>query len=307
LGRRPGGFLVPPFRGTGPRPYRGEVIEHPGFGVLLDRLLTRRGTDLARLAASSGIAEAGLHTLIDGTAPSDAQLRTLAPALGFHAADLFVIANVPVPEDLTPLDPTAGRIAAHLMDTMWALPPDQRRRVHRLVAELPQEPRPDVEPGAARARTFDQCRNGLAAMPVTMLWANRNLGPRIAHVVTRLTRGRMYLSIATYPGMANHRAPLRPEWVAGFATALGIPVGDLAALIGVPLPDEPLRDDPLAAELAGLLWNVRRLTASQTTLVRAEVDAMLVPVPEGAPDHEWNRVFHAGDGTWWGAPRTPGE
>ncbi|MGW7381719.1 hypothetical protein [Streptomyces sp. NPDC054794] len=49
----------------------------------------------------------------------------------------------------------------------------------------------------------------------------------------------------------------------GFATALGISAGGLAAIIGVELPESPRPDDLLAAEMAGLLSNCRRLTAAQ--------------------------------------------
>jgi hypothetical protein len=40
--------------------------------------------------------------VIDGALPGDSLLRALAPALGFHAADLFVVADVPLPDDLLP-------------------------------------------------------------------------------------------------------------------------------------------------------------------------------------------------------------
>lgn len=53
--------------------------------------------------------------MIDGALPSGSQLRALAPALGFHAADLFVIADVPLPEDLAPLDRAAGEVIRSLV------------------------------------------------------------------------------------------------------------------------------------------------------------------------------------------------
>jgi hypothetical protein len=167
------------------------VTEYPGFGVLLARLLEHRGTGLTHLAAASGIAEPELRSLIDGTAPGESQLRDLAPALGFHTADLFVIAHVPVPEDLTPLDPAAGREAARLLRTVMDLPPDRRRRIHRLVEEMPQQPRPAADPAHPPRETFHPDLGGAGAMLVTMLWANRNLGAGTAEAMDYLTRGRI--------------------------------------------------------------------------------------------------------------------
>nr|WP_168504003.1 hypothetical protein [Streptomyces sp. S1D4-11]QIY92928.1 hypothetical protein HEP87_49530 [Streptomyces sp. S1D4-11] len=39
-------------------------------------------------------------------------LGQLAPALGLRTADLFSIAGIPIPQELTPLDARAGRLAA---------------------------------------------------------------------------------------------------------------------------------------------------------------------------------------------------
>ena len=78
------------------------MANHPSFGVLLARLLKHRGTDITWLSAACGVAEPEIRPVIDGAAPDESLLRALAPALGFHTADLFVMADVPVPEDLAP-------------------------------------------------------------------------------------------------------------------------------------------------------------------------------------------------------------
>jgi hypothetical protein len=51
-----------------------------------------------------------------------------------------------------------------------------------------------------------------------------------------------------------------------------------------------------------LLWDCRRLTASQIEHVRAEAEGMLVAVPHGASNDDWHRVVHH-HGAWRGTPR----
>ncbi|MFD1663029.1 hypothetical protein ACFSL4_33895, partial [Streptomyces caeni] len=79
------------------------MASHPGFGVLLTRLLNNRRVDVAWLSSASGIPETELRSVLAGTPPLSSQLDVLAPALGFHATDLHVIADVAVPGTLTPL------------------------------------------------------------------------------------------------------------------------------------------------------------------------------------------------------------
>jgi hypothetical protein len=89
--------------------------------------------------------------------------------------------------------------------------------------------------------------------------------------------------------------------IEAFATALGIPACDIAAVTGIPLPTPPEPDDPPVREMAGLLWACRRLTAAQVEKARRQGEAMHVPVPEHATSEHWNRVHHH-HGTGWGAP-----
>ncbi|MFE3037354.1 hypothetical protein ACFXKY_37590 [Streptomyces canus] len=86
------------------------MTEHPGFGALLARLLDHRGL---------GDPDAEL-------------LRRLAPALGLHTVDLFLLARQAVPDDLAPLDATAAP---------WVKSTAERRDLLRLVRSLPQEKR----------------------------------------------------------------------------------------------------------------------------------------------------------------------
>lgn len=282
------------------------MTHHPGFGEMLARLLRHRGADLAWLSASSGVTVPAIRSVIEGAPPGEPQLRALASAFGFRAADLFVMADVALPEDLTPLDPAAGDVISSLVKTLTALPPGQRLRIYQFAGELPREPRPRNAP-VKSTRTFSQREAGCGAMLLSMLCGNRNLHPLdAAKTVAMLSRGRMYLSASTYLRIGHGRTPVRPEWLAGFAAVMGIPVGDLAAVTGIGLPGGPVRDHLLAPEMAELIWNLRRLSAAHARHLHDEAKAMLVPIPDGATDEEWNRVYHQ-HGVWWGAPRTDGE
>ncbi|MFI8233652.1 hypothetical protein ACIGDI_32980 [Streptomyces sp. NPDC085900] len=138
-------------------------------------------------------------------------------------------------------------------------------------------------------------------------------------------------TLAIHPGfgvaltrLMNHR---RTD-VARLSSASGVPEAELRAVVsgtspsagplswtwsgsrwhcrrtGEPfeLVEPPWPDDPLPAEMAGLLWSCRRLTPVQVGLVRDEAESMLVPVPDDASAEEWNRVRHH-HGRWWGASR----
>lgn len=76
--------------------------------MLLGRLAKRRQPDLDVLARSADVGGSELKSLLRGGGPSPSLLRRLAPVLGLHTPDLFVIAGVDVPDDLAPGDPTAG-------------------------------------------------------------------------------------------------------------------------------------------------------------------------------------------------------
>ncbi|MFJ4185049.1 hypothetical protein [Kitasatospora sp. NPDC089509] len=264
-------------------------------------MLSHRGVDVGWLSAESGVPAPELRGLLAGTAPLPVQVEALAPALGFHTADLYVIAALPVPQALTPREPAPGRRLADLVQYALALAPDQRDRVHRLVDQLRREPH---EGPLQPPRTADQQGAGFGAALFNLLFGNRNLRSlsAAAKLLFMLTNGHLCLAETTIASLARGDAPLTPDMVAGFARTLGIPEGDLAAVVGVELPEPRWPDDPLAAEMAGLLWNCRLLTSAQVEQVHAATHAMLVPVPAGASDEDWNSVYYQ-DGTWWGAPK----
>lgn len=245
---------------------------YPGFGIVLLRLLEHRGTSAAELAAASGIGAAGLDSVLAGAVPSQTQLHALAPVLGYHVEDLFVIADVPVPEELTPLDPQAGEILPTLTRVLKTLPHEQRLRIRQLVEELPQEPRPRGDPSPRRY--FSPAEGGWGAVLLTMLRGNRNFCGDTAYAMLELTSGRMYLSESTYFYFGLGRIPLRPDWVLCISAALGMPADELAAMTGIGLPGEPLENAALISEVADLLRACRGLTAAQVTQVIAEARAL---------------------------------
>jgi hypothetical protein len=233
-----------------------------GFGVLLARLSDHRKLDIGALSRLAGIPDPKLRAVFDGVAPSTPLLRQLAPALNLHAADLFVLAGAAVPDEMAPLDAKARGSVPHLARDAMRLTPEQRHRLRRLVLALPQENR--TQPVQTQ-RVYEQYEQGFGAVLVRML-SNRNLDwMGTARTFVHLT-GR-YWSASTY-GMVGHgRKELTPDLLADFATVLSIPADDLAVLAGIDLPDGTPPQNPAAADVAKLIWDVRRLTAAQVQQV----------------------------------------
>ncbi|MEU0407130.1 hypothetical protein ABZ307_04765 [Streptomyces griseorubiginosus] len=278
------------------------MTSHPVFGVMLARLMDHRRTDVVRLSSQSGIPGRELTRVLSGVPPSASHLDRLAQALGFHTADLHVIAGVPVPHAPAPRDAAAGAEIVRLVQITRALPSEHRAHVRRLVEQVPPA---SGERASAPRSLYDQQEGGFGAMLVNLLSANRNLPAPVvvAKTLAVLTEGRVYLAASTISGIGRGRVPLTPEWVAGFAAALGIPAGDLAAVTGAECAESSWSAGPTTAEAAELLWNSRHLTREQALRVRSEAETLLVAVPDDASDEDWNRVRHQ-HGRWWGAPRS---
>lgn len=209
----------------------------PGNTKITSRAkLNHRRMDVTWLASASGISEIELRSVVLGVPPLASQLGGLAPALGFQADDLYVIADVPVPEARMPWDPAAGSGIASLVKITMALPSDHRARVHWMVDQLPHEPR---DPPSLLPQTYDQHESGFGAMLANLLCGNRNLHSLTAAAKTLalLTDGRVYLAASTISGIGRKRVPLTPDLVTGFTTAPGISAGDLAVITGVSSPN----------------------------------------------------------------------
>ncbi|MEV4535495.1 XRE family transcriptional regulator [Asanoa sp. NPDC049518] len=232
----------------------------------LARLLLHRGVD---------VTQPELQRVVDGAEPGPSLLRRLAPVLGLHAADLFVVAGLEVPEDLAPLaardESRVERVVRHAV----LLGPDQRHRLRQLVRSLPQvdrwQPVEDV-------RSYEQYEPGPGALVLRMLHSRNLSWVSSAKLLFGLTRTGP-LAASTIGAIGHGRKKLTPELVAAFATVLGIPPDDLAALTGTELPGEPRPPHRAAADLAELIWELRRLTAEQTDRVLEE--AMSMPSEAG--------------------------
>ncbi|WP_405945662.1 hypothetical protein OG588_01425 [Streptomyces prunicolor] len=246
------------------------MTEYPGFDVLLARLANRRQLDVVDLSRSTGIPESALRSVFAGAVPEPPLLRGIAPALRLRAADLFVIAGMPVPDDLAPLDARAGSMAASLVPDAMRLPREDRRLLRRLVRSLPQEYR--TQP-VETPRAHEQFGWGPGGVLVRMV-RNRNLSwGGTARTFLSLT-GR-YWAASTYGAVGHGRKELTSDLVADFSTVLDVPADTLSVLTGVDLPDVVLPPDPAAADVAELLWDVRRLTVEQVGQVGDTARSML--------------------------------
>ncbi|SEE98375.1 hypothetical protein SAMN05216489_09381 [Streptomyces sp. 3213] len=234
----------------------------PDFDMLLARLAGHRRLDIAGLSSSAEIPEPELRAVYEGMAPSPALLRRLAPVLRLHAADLFVIADLPVPDGLAPLDPRAAGLVVGLLKDAVVLPPEHRRRLRRLAGSLPQENR--TEP-VRTPRAYERFERGPGGVLIRMA-GNRNLSwTGIAQTFLILT-GR-YWAASTYGAVGHGRKELTPDLLADFATVLGVPADTLSVLTGVDVPDVPPPRCPAAVDAAELLWDIRRLTVDQVRQV----------------------------------------
>lgn len=98
------------------------MTEHVSSSVALAQLAHRRRLVPSALSEQAGVSEPEVSGVLDGARPTPSLLRAIAPAFGLHAADVFVIAGVPVPDDLAPLDPAAARSISWLMNVLSRLP-----------------------------------------------------------------------------------------------------------------------------------------------------------------------------------------
>ncbi|MEV4453022.1 MULTISPECIES: hypothetical protein [Streptomyces] len=106
---------------------------------VLERLAGLRQLDIGALAQLADVTELELRTMFNSGAPNPSLLRTLAPVLGLHTADLFAMVGADVPDALAPADTTAGSLVPYLVRHTVALPPEKKDALRKFVASLPQE------------------------------------------------------------------------------------------------------------------------------------------------------------------------
>jgi hypothetical protein len=222
--------------------------------------MQRRGLGVDVLSSSVGRRDLAL--VLDGGAPTPPALRGLAPALGLHAADLFVIAGLAVPDDLAP---GRGRTAGWLPSVVSAAidEPDVLLELRDFARSLRIQA-PDPLPAPPVRQRYPPGFGGI----LVRLLHNRNLDWLPSAKVLYHLAGIGPLAAATIGMVGLDKKALTPELVAGFATVTGIPVGDLAALVGTDPPDVSWTAHPAASEAAGLIWDCRSLTDDQLRQLR---------------------------------------
>jgi hypothetical protein len=253
------------------------MTESPGFGTRLTRFMKQRNL---HAGAMHSVPEAELLAVIEGSVPAAGLLLQLAPVLGLHAPDLFVLAGAPVPEGLAPLDPAAGSSAIGIASDAVALSTERAHQLQQLIRALPQEERTKpVQP----PKQYDASPG---AFLLGMLH-NRNLARYYtAGTVYIGTRGRVYLSeIDVQLALARSDKSLTPDMFAGLENMSGIPVADLAVLTGFDLPSGFIPKQTIPTILAELLWDVRRLTSKQARHM-AHVGRSMLQEGRRVPLHE---------------------
>lgn len=226
---------------------------------MLGRLLAHRRAAPATVAPAAGVSVLELDAVLAGGHADDSLLRRLAPALGLHTADLFVIAGHVLPDDLAPARQTRPSVTDVLR---WGMRLYSRRfdSLHELVrsfpVDLPAEPPPPPPRYAA----------GMGALVMDLL-ANRNIRmhPHLAPVL-RDVGDAPHGEVVGIVEALNDESKLTPRYVTAFAAVLGMPAGDLAALTGIG-PPVAARLYPRHARLAALAWDARRLNSEQLVRV----------------------------------------
>lgn len=246
---------------------------------MLPRLLARRGLEPDGLARATGVPEVELAAVFAGAEPSAGLLRRLAPLLGWHASDLFLVAGLDLPDDLAP----AGRYPGEgVISVVWSLVriPEIAHRVHGLLLAVRRIDR--AEP--SHPLEYEKwVLPGFGAV-LLRLFGNRNMTALDAVQALYVLTGFGPWSAATLRLVGLGRKEVPPDLVAACAVVLDIPADDLAALAGT-APVEPARRTTRATqEAAALIWEARRIPgdeitefAKQTHAMRHEYDNVLPP------------------------------
>ncbi|WP_139128593.1 XRE family transcriptional regulator [Micromonospora humi] len=243
------------------------------FGLRLWRLLSQRrptfDTSVERmrvvLAGDAGVPSGELAAVIeDGAVPDPDLVRKLAPVLGIHTADLFVVAGLPVPDDLASAWPTSPWDVGAILRHAVGMSADQRRRLAALVRSLPARPRRGPAPS-------DDWPDTPGALLLRLL-RNRNIRPHNARILKAVGDG-PYVSDSTLFGLGRGTVAVTPRYVGAFAHLLGYAPGEMVALTGIGPVVEDARVHPASAEIAALAWQARRLDDEQLSAVMTAAQA----------------------------------
>lgn len=202
---------------------------------------------------------ANLDAVLAGEIPGPALLRRLASALDLHTADLFLFAGRTLPDDLTSSLLTGPWDVGSLLywHHVYEMPAPEFEELRRFVTALPDRRTPRTSPWPA-----DDHGPGPGAV-LGRLIGNRNIRLDLA-VMMHVGDG-PYASTSTYAMALHGKRPLTAEYVNAFARVLGIPIGDLTALLGLAPMDESEWSLPYEppAGLDELAWEACRLSDEQ--------------------------------------------
>ncbi|NUR74183.1 MAG: hypothetical protein HOU81_25520 [Hamadaea sp.] len=229
------------------------------FGLRLWRLLWQRHRVLVEysagmLARTTDISYPDLREVLHGSTPNDEMLRRLGPALGIHAADLFVIAGLEVPIDLAPAGPTSPWDVRQIVRTALTMSAGRRVEFGELIQSLPVEPRTDPMPMFGYP-------DGPGGMLLRLV-RNRNIRPWCARILHAVGDG-PYVDDSTVAMLGSGRVVITPQYVTAFAHLCGYAPEEMVALVGVGPAITSTRAHPASAEIAALAWNARGLTSDQ--------------------------------------------
>lgn len=243
--------------------------KYPSFGVLLGRVADRQGLGLDDLSEQLGLLAMELKSVLCGAVPGSLFLKRLAPVLDLHAADLFAIAQVAMPDELAPLDMAVGQFIPRLVECALLLTPERRERLRQYARSLPQFSRPQ---SSEAPRVHKQYVPGPGAVLMRML-ANRTLNwTSSAKVLSRL--GGVHLAASSIGALGRGRKELTPDLMAPFSSVLGIRTDILAILLSVELPDSTVPLTP-QVDVSELIWDVRRLVGDQVRRIIEEAEYLI--------------------------------
>lgn len=249
------------------------------FAGMLSRLATHRGLDVSTLAQAADIPDTELTAVYEGTLPSEVLLRRLAPVFGLHASDLFLIAGLRPPDDLAPAGRgVCGGVETLVYDVVYA--PPVGRHLHELLRTMVGQADTRPTEKLVYERWFIPSFGAL----LMRLFGNRNMNQGDAVKVLFMLADFGAWSAATLTMVGKGRKEVSDELVAASSVVLGIPAGDLAALAGLPLPEQNTPEHPRAAEARELIWAARGISGpqmeqlnKQSHILRHEYEDVLSP------------------------------
>ncbi|MBP0451230.1 hypothetical protein J5Y04_17020 [Kitasatospora sp. RG8] len=230
------------------------------FGALLARLMRHRTIDASVLSTVVGAGLKELQAVLEGRPPTERLLRELGPVLGLHAADLFVLAGQPVPDDLTPVTRNPHWSVSPVVYNTMVMPAENR---HPLLDAIRAKPLVSREGRGGTDRPHHRYEPGFGAVLLELAHSRNLTWTCTAKALYAVTDGRIYLSASTIGGIGRGTVEVTPELLGDFAGLLGIPARDLAALGGIRLPDDLPPLHPRADDVAAVIWEARRLTTAQ--------------------------------------------